>query len=440
MAMKYRMEISNWFGLTNGKYFNESPRYVDTTKGPGMTELPKPTLLSWIKKSPTILITTPNFVWASISLLLYYFVPYDLSPDSPAAIAPISYTFMAERLPLWTTLTLGYFSFWHISLYGFQLASRPFIANRTYNIAKVIHNIVWTTSGIIIWTLFENILCYLWATQRLAYVPDGESFTSLSGALRFIGVLMGIPLWRSIHFYFAHRFLHYTPLYQQVHSLHHRNTDVEPFSGLCMHPIEHLYYYSCIAPSLIFYCSPFAFVWNGVHLLLSPAASHSGFEDHFQSDIFHYLHHRYFECNYAGSDAAFLDIWFGTFKGSFADHPVDKDGPVQREDSKSTLWIRPTNEFLGYLALCSLCIAPWSYIAMRGDSVSEVVAGSVSSFVGFGPVLLATLMTYGVKRTAFAITTTSDIATTVVHICIGTLFCSVPITYLCWLTLASQST
>lgn len=33
----------------------------------------------------------------------------------------------------------------------------------------------------------------------------------------------------------------------------------------------------------------------GVHLLISPAASHSGWEDHFQSDIFHYLHHRYFE-------------------------------------------------------------------------------------------------------------------------------------------------
>ena len=430
------MDISNWFGLINGKYFNESPLYVDTTKAPGMTELPKPTLLSWIKKGPTILITTPNFVWASISLVLYYYVPYNLSPDSSAAIAPISYTFMAERLPLWTTLTLGYFSFWHISLYGFQLASRPFIANRTYSPAKVIHNIVWTTSGIVIWTLFENILCYLWATHRLEYVSDSESFTSLSGALRFIGVLMGIPLWRSIHFYFAHRFLHYTAMYQQVHSLHHRNTDVEPFSGLCMHPIEHLYYYACIAPSLIFYCSPFAFVWNGVHLLLSPAASHSGFEDHFQSDIFHYLHHRYFECNYAGSDAAFLDIWFGTFKGSFADHPVDKDGPVQREDSKSTLWIRPTNEFLGYLGLCSLCVAPWSYLAIQGDTVSETLAVSTSSFVGFGPVLLATLMTYGIKRAAFTMITTSDIVTTVLHVCIGTFFCSIPITYLCWLTLA----
>lgn len=36
------------------------------------------------------------------------------------------------------------------------------------------------------------------------------------------------------------RLLHFKPLFQQVHSLHHRNTDIEPFAGLCMHPVEHL--------------------------------------------------------------------------------------------------------------------------------------------------------------------------------------------------------
>ena len=30
------------------------------------------------------------------------------------------------------------------------------------------------------------------------------------------------------------------------------------------------------------FATPFAFMWNGVHLLISPAASHSGWEDHFQ--------------------------------------------------------------------------------------------------------------------------------------------------------------
>ena len=49
-------------------------------------------------------------------------------------------------------------------------------------------------------------------------------------------------------------------------------------------------------------------LWNGVHLLISPAASHSGWEDHFQSDQFHYLHHLKFECNY-GTGTFPFDQW-----------------------------------------------------------------------------------------------------------------------------------
>jgi hypothetical protein len=100
-----------------------------------------------------------------------------------------------------------------------------------------------------------------------------------------------------------------------VHSLHHRNTDIEPFSGLCMHPIEHLYYYSCVGPSLYFTMSPFHAMWNLIHLLISPAASHSGWEDNMQSDQFHYLHHKKFECNY-GTGGEPLDKLFGTHRTS----------------------------------------------------------------------------------------------------------------------------
>ena len=42
------------------------------------------------------------------------------------------------------------------------------------------------------------------------------------------------------------RFVHISALYKYIHSLHHRNTDIEPFSGLCMHPVEHLYYYRVV--------------------------------------------------------------------------------------------------------------------------------------------------------------------------------------------------
>lgn len=419
------MDISNWFGLTRGKYFGEPPLYVDKTRRPGMTELPQPTILTWLAKSPFILITSPNFVWAVISVLLYYFSPYDLSRDSLATKGPITYEFLAERLPIWFPLVFGYFSFWHVTLYYMNLASRPFIKDRSYRLDKVVHNIFWTSSGIVIWSLFENVFCYLWSTGRLSYINDVTSFNTTNGLLTFTLCLMGIPVWRSVHFYFAHRFLHYKSLYQQVHSLHHRNTDIEPFSGLCMHPVEHLYYYSCILPSLFLQLSPYAFVWNGVHLLLSPAASHSGYEDHFQSDIFHYLHHRYFECNYAGSDAAFMDIYFGTFKGSF------KDEPIARDDAKSTLFLAPTREFTTYLVLSSACVGSWVYVVT--NNIPIVYKEALSLVVGFGPVLTANLVTSLFNSTPAK--PPMSLAANLFHLLFGIVFCSVPISYTAYLTL-----
>jgi sterol desaturase/sphingolipid hydroxylase (fatty acid hydroxylase superfamily) len=399
------MDLQNWFGLQNGAYFGEPPAYVDKAKEPGRSLIPAATPTQWLMRSPFVLVTSPNFVWASIALAMYYWFPYTMTVSSPLSIS-----FFAERFPLWFSLVVGYDLFWHVALYVFSLAKRPFIRDRPYNIDKVAHNVFWTVSGIAIWTMFENLFAYLWSSGRLIYAPD--SFWSLSLAL------MAVPVWRSVHFYFAHRFLHFGPLYQQVHSLHHRNTDVEPFSGLCMHPVEHLYYYACVAPSLFFVCSPFAFLWNGVHLLLSPGASHSGYEDHFQSDAFHYLHHRYFECNYAGTDAAFMDVAFGTFRGALA----DSDEAGAREDAKSSLRIVPTREFIVYL----------------GGSVALCCAGAInmppmlaSALVGFGPVALAMAMSSPTQKG-----TQMNIWGIALHIIMGILFCSIPISYMCWLTIA----
>ncbi|WP_353816990.1 hypothetical protein [Mesorhizobium sp.] len=40
--------------------------------------------------------------------------------------------------------------------------------------------------------------------------------------------------------------LHWGPLYNYVHSLHHRNVNVGPWSGMSMHPIEHIIYMSSV--------------------------------------------------------------------------------------------------------------------------------------------------------------------------------------------------
>ena len=433
--MNFLNTISNWFGLVRGSIFGEPPLYVDKTKLPGMSPIPKPTISNWISNAPFVLITSPNFVWSLISLSIYFAFPYDLSMDSSASIAPISFEFLSERLPIWFITVFGYTAFWHVSLHIFKLASRPFIKNRPYNVNKLLHNMFWTFSGVVIWTIFENIFCYLWANNYLSYISDFVSFNTTEGKIKFALALMGVPVWRSWHFYFAHRLLHFGPLYQHVHSLHHRNTDVEPFSGLCMHPIEHLYYYSCILPSLLFICSPFAFLWNGVHLLLSPAASHSGWEDHFQSDSFHYLHHRYFECNYAGLDAAFMDVLFGTFRDSFNEKFDEVEGPKPREDAKSTLQGYPTFELVRYLGLCFICFGIWFYYAVNKIILGPLEQIFVASLVGFGPVLIA----WGLSSIFGSANRTKPVKMNILgnifHLSVGSLFCSIPITYLCWLAL-----
>ena len=62
----------------------------------------------------------------------------------------------------------------------------------------------------------------------------------------FVLTLVMIPFWASLHFYFVHRLLHWKPLYRVAHALHHRNDNTGPWSGLSMHPVEHLLYLSSI--------------------------------------------------------------------------------------------------------------------------------------------------------------------------------------------------
>jgi sterol desaturase/sphingolipid hydroxylase (fatty acid hydroxylase superfamily) len=292
--------LRDCFGASSGRFFGTLKPFVDASLPPGHSRLPRPTLADWVWSAVTLrhVWASPSSLWSIFALVFYFAFPYDLSSGGVAAQGPITWSFFSSRFPLWAFLTLGYTAFWHVTLHVLEWAQRPLVADRAYNPSKVAHNVFYSLSGVAIWTLFDNVMAFLWASGRLPYMPDSEAFSGPAGAVRFFAGLALIPLWRDIHFYFSHRFLHFRPLYRQVHSVHHRNTDIEPFAGLSMHPIEHLYYFACILPNLILYASPFHALWNGVHLLISPAAGHSGYEDHWQANNFHYCHHRYPECAY----------------------------------------------------------------------------------------------------------------------------------------------
>jgi lathosterol oxidase len=140
----------------------------------------------------------------------------------------------------------------------------------------------------------------------------------------FVAWFFVIPLWREFHFYWVHRLIHWKPLYQRVHYLHHKNTNPNTWSGMAMHPVETIIYLSVVLIHWVVPSHPFHFLFDLQHAALGPASGHHGFEGPILNgkwptgSYFHYLHHRYFECNY-GESTLPLDRWFGTFRDGLPD-------------------------------------------------------------------------------------------------------------------------
>ena len=273
-------------GTEQGSFF-KAPAWVDTKKAPGTTSQASVYgKEGWWHDLATgkFLLYSPNLVWLIMALFVYFVFPYDFK-----AAQTWSRGWVLGRIAVNECVVFVYFGFWHVTMYWLGWGQRPFQAGRVWRWGKVLHNIWYTALGALQWAVWECIFVHCYATGRLPYIPDAELLSSPAAATNLLAVFFLVPLYREVHFYLAHRLIHIKVLYKYVHSLHHRNTDIEPFAGLCMHPIEHLYYFSCVGPALYVFSSPFLMTWLGIHLIISPAASHSGWEDNLQSDQFHYL-------------------------------------------------------------------------------------------------------------------------------------------------------
>ena len=428
-------------GVVNGRFFGETAAYVDRRLPPGASTIPQPTLRDflWGMINLRFLWDSPNLLWLLGALTMYVAFPYDLGANGVASHGPLSLPFFADRLPLWFAIVMGYTVFAHVTVYWTGWAKRPLIAGRTYRWSKILHNAFFASLGVVIWVAFENVFVFLWATGRLDYVADDAVFTTWDGFLRFAIAAIYIPMQRDAHFYFAHRMIHFRPLFVHVHALHHRNTDIEPLSGLCMHPVEHLYYFTSCFPSLCCRLSPSALLWNAFHFLLAPAFSHSGYEDHWQSDVYHYYHHRYFELNYAGLYAAFLDVWFGSFWGNGwkeGDPP-----PIRvRDDAKATLDFlhgpRTSDAMLSpYMGLSAACVGVWAMAACGRPAIDGVPPIVWALSAGAGPVVVACALTLLRERgSLIALVQPFDkrpAAETVIHVVLGTAMCVVPVVAAC---------
>ena len=122
-----------------------------------------------------------------------------------------------------------------------------------------------STSGALIDSAMQIGFMHLYATKKIEYYDDfwaGPAWAQKLGAWQgpcwsVFFIAFGC-LYQDFNFYWVHRYIHRWGwpektfpwcdpgrfLYKWVHSYHHKSFNPGPWSGLAMHPVEHLLYFS----------------------------------------------------------------------------------------------------------------------------------------------------------------------------------------------------
>lgn len=288
---------------------------------------PRPlAMLGWLL---TRYLWPQSVLWIGLSALVFHFFTPGLSRFASLGVDDVGLLWLRNTILM--LVVIGGQHWWlHIRRAQgtkFKYEKRWLASNRksfAFN-NQTRDNMFWTlVSGGAIAALYEAVMFRLYAAETIPQL----------GAIWSIGLMTFTVFWiESVHFYLNHRLLHVDPLYGLAHSLHHRNVNTGPWSGISMHPLEHILYFSLPFVFLVVPGSPFIATFCLVYLMISPSPSHSGFDrftitdktDLHGGDYFHNLHHRYFEVNY-GMLLLPMDKWFGTFHdGSREAHDEMKD-------------------------------------------------------------------------------------------------------------------
>ena len=259
-----------------------------------------------------------NLLYLGIAAMLWFFLTPPLETLKTLQLDWIAFLLVRNAV-----LTLLFYGALHFRLYIKRNQGQLFKYNPKWLDSgkrftfreQTYDNLFWTfSSAVPIWTAFE--VYALWAFANGYFL----SISWVGNEVYFVGLLLLVPLFREVHFYLTHRLLHIPVLYKYFHHIHHRNTNPGPWSGLSMHPFEHLLYFSGVLIHFIIPAHPLHALFQLIHASISAGiGGHTGFDKFVISNkvvdpngYAHYLHHKYFECNYADG-AIPLDKWFGTF-------------------------------------------------------------------------------------------------------------------------------
>lgn len=310
------MDDSEYGSVDNRGYWRPNERI---SYGPTFVWPPQPkAFLKWFFAFPGYLLPW-NVLYAVFAVVIWVYL-------TPALERFETLTFGLALLILGRNLGLALLVYgaWHLWLYVWRKQDTEFKYNRNWPSTKssvflfnnqTYDNVFWTlASGVPIWTAYELTLLWAYANGYAPMIDPAEN------PVGFVALFFLVPFVHEVGFYFAHRLLHWPPLYRVAHKLHHRNVNPIPWSGLSMHPIEHIIYFSTILLFFVVPAHPIHMINLASRLGLAPAQGHTGFDRVVLGDkstwntsyYAHYLHHRYHEVNYADGMVP-LDKWFGSF-------------------------------------------------------------------------------------------------------------------------------
>jgi len=276
-------------------------------------------VLKWLFGFPGLLWPV-QAVLIGISFLTWRFLTPDTQTLRHFSADWVGFLFIRNVL-----LLTAFVSIWHFWLYVRKAQGSQYKYNANWLATddpvflfrnQLWDNVFWNIfSAVPIWTAYEAVGLWLQANELVPVVDWRAHPIYCTVLLCFGGVL-----WADIHFYFTHRLIHWRPLYRYVHSLHHKNVNVGPWSGLAMHPVEHVIYFSSVILFWIIPSHPLHAMRHLQELALGASLAHHGFDrlvvgekatfdmEHYT----HYLHHKHVQCNF-GVDVVPLDRWLGTF-------------------------------------------------------------------------------------------------------------------------------
>ena len=265
------------------------------------------------------LLISEKLIVLGIACACYLWFSPSLDETKSLEVSWIAQIYVRNFLLIFAIAGVLHLWFYKFSAQGSKLKYDPrplMVKGKQFTLGGQIRdNMFWTLgSGVFFWTAYEVLM--FWAMGN-GYIP---LISWAKTPIWFVAIILLIPLWESFYFYWIHRMIHIPFLYKHVHSVHHRNINVGPWSGMSMHPVEHAIYLGSVLIHFLIGAHPLHIIFHLQYYTLTAVTTHTGFQGLVVKDknrlalgtFHHQMHHRYFECNYGSLEMPW-DKWFGSF-------------------------------------------------------------------------------------------------------------------------------